>query len=92
MELQFPLSLPETMGGKLTNRKKGSVCLWVTGYVPIPTSLPTSRNVRQTNRIIYGRCGTWCTINTPKEWTCLCYFSIIYGSIKHFIIIIIIKH
>lgn len=50
MEFQFPLSFPETMGGRLTNQK-GSVFVgnWICAY---PYLLPNSRNVLQTNRII----------------------------------------
>lgn len=81
----FPLSFPETMGGTLTNRKK-AVCLWVTGYVTIPTRLPDSRNVLQnqqeSSRMITGRCGTWCTKHLRNGPACV--ISLLYGSIKHF--------
>ena len=43
LEFQFPLSFPETMGGRSTNQK-GSVFVgnWICAY---PYSLPNSRNV-----------------------------------------------
>lgn len=80
MELQFPLSFPETMGGRLTNQK-GSV------FVGIPTGHPTLGmyvKLTEPSSVITGRCGTWCTIHLRNGPACV--ISLSYGSIKHFII------
>lgn len=75
MEFEFPLSFPETKGGGLTNQK-GSVFVG-NRIIAYPYVLPSSRNVlTELPSVITGRCQM--VHNTPKEWTCLCYFSIIW--------------